>query len=275
VRKLVALALAVMLMVFLTACGAAANTLGAVQSADTAAMPASSSHLKGEDYQDVVSKLRSAGFTNVITATIDDLVTGWLTKDGEVEKVSVDGSTDFQANSKFPKGAEIVVTYHTFPKEATDSAKETSSTAVDNPKSATTTTSEDTTTTVSITTTSSPSTTATLGGSPLEITKVIYDAPGNDNDNLNEEYVVFKVLVSINLVGYAVEDDGADHRYDFPDRAFQEGQTFTLHTGEGTDTQTDLYWGQTGTAVWNNGGDTVNVISPQGETVESHEYPGN
>ena len=46
VKKLVALALAVMLMVLLTACG------GAAKSDDTAAMPASSSDLKGEDYQD-------------------------------------------------------------------------------------------------------------------------------------------------------------------------------------------------------------------------------
>ena len=130
-KYLVALALAVMLMVSLTACGAAAK------SADTAAMPASSSHLKGEAYQDVVTSSRSAGFTNVTTATIDDLVFGLLKKDGEVEKVSVDGSTDFQANSMFPKGAEIVVTYHTFPKETTDSTEGSSTTAVETPTSAT------------------------------------------------------------------------------------------------------------------------------------------
>ena len=130
-KKLIALALAVMLMVFLTACGAAAK------SADSAAMPASSSHLKGEDYQDVVTSLRSAGFTNVTTATIDDLVVGWVTKDGEVEKVSVNGATDFQANSMFPKGAEIVVTYHTFPKEETDPAEGSSTTVVETPTSAT------------------------------------------------------------------------------------------------------------------------------------------
>jgi competence protein ComEC len=149
--------------------------------------------------------------------------------------------------------------------------------------SATATTEMPTTSTVPVTTTlklatttSTPATTTTtLKGSPLEIVTVRYDAPGNDNDNLNAEYVVFKVLVSMSLLGYAIEDRGADHRYDFPDRAFEEGQTFTLHTGEGTDTQADLYWGQSGTAVWNNGGDTVKVISPQGETVESQAYTAN
>jgi competence protein ComEC len=137
---------------------------------------------------------------------------------------------------------------------------------------ATTTTTQATVSTVSITTTSSPSTTTTLGGSPLEIVTVTYNAPGNDdNNNLNEEYVVFKVLVSTNLLGYAIEDEYG-HRYDFPDRTFEKGQTFTLHSGEGTDTQTDLYWGARGSAIWNNDSDTVKVLDPGGDVVTSHSY---
>lgn len=173
-KKLVVLALAVMLMIPLTACGAA------TKSGDTAAMPASSSNLKGEDYLDAVSSLRSAGFTNVTTATIDDLIVGWLTKDGEVEKVSVNGATDFQANSGFPKDAEIVVTYHTFPKEAADPAEETSSATVDNPRSVTTTATEDTTTTTAetTTTTSAEDTTTTTGaGLELSIAEVTSPVP--------------------------------------------------------------------------------------------------
>lgn len=104
--------------------------------------------------------------------------------------------------------------------------------------------------------------------SPLSIETVRYDAPGNDNFNLNEEYVVFKVLVSTSLLGYAVEDESG-HRYEFPDRVFQTGQTLTLHTGEGTDTETDLYWGASGSAIWNNNGDTVKVLDPQGHVVAS------
>jgi hypothetical protein len=125
--------------------------------------------------------------------------------------------------------------------------------------------------TVSITTTSSPSTTAILGGSPLEIVTVRYDAPGNDNNNLNEEYIVFKLLTSGSLFGYAVEDEYG-HRYDFPDLTFDEGQTFTLHSGEGTDSQSDLYWGASGSAIWNNDSDTVKIIDPQGQVVESRDY---
>jgi competence protein ComEC len=140
-------------------------------------------------------------------------------------------------------------------------------------QASTTTTSQASTTTVSVTTTASPSTTATIGGSPLEIVTVRYDAPGNDNTNLNEEYVVFKVLVPLSLLGYAVEDEYG-HRYDFPDRTFEKGQTFTLHTGKGTDTQTDLYWGASGSAIWNNDKDTVKVLDPGGQVVTSQSYSG-
>lgn len=44
----------------------------------------------------------------------EDLVTGWITKDGEVYKVSIDGDSDFDEGDIFPEDAEVVVTYHTF-----------------------------------------------------------------------------------------------------------------------------------------------------------------
>lgn len=105
---------------------------------------------------------------------------------------------------------------------------------------------------------------------PLQITSIHADAAGNDNDNLNDEYVVCKVLVAGSLVGYFVEDD-ANHTYYFPDRVFQAGQTFTLRTGSGADDQTHLYWGS-GSAIWNNDGDTVKVLDPEGHVVVSKGY---
>ncbi|MBK5211397.1 MAG: hypothetical protein JJE36_03690 [Coriobacteriia bacterium] len=93
---------------------------------DTIAMPASSSDLKGDNYKDVVTKLKSAGFASIDTTSMDDLVTGWLTKDGEVERVSVNGETEFDADSRFPKGAKIVITYHTFPTKELEKAAESS-----------------------------------------------------------------------------------------------------------------------------------------------------
>lgn len=115
-KRLIALVLIGLVAASLTACGTAD------QPSDTAEMPESSSALKGEDYQDVMARLEAAGFTRIETSTLDDLITGWLTKDGEVEQVSVDGATDFDAGSRFPRDARIVITYHTFPETETDEA---------------------------------------------------------------------------------------------------------------------------------------------------------
>lgn len=73
-----------------------------------------SSDLEGENYLEVVSKLEDEGFTNIRTESIDDLINGWLTKDGEVESVSIDGDTEFSSNSRFLPSSEIVISYHTF-----------------------------------------------------------------------------------------------------------------------------------------------------------------
>jgi micrococcal nuclease len=111
--------------------------------------------------------------------------------------------------------------------------------------------------------------------SPLQIVKVEYDAPGDDSLNLNEEYVTFDVLVSGivsgTLLGYSVEDE-TGHRYSFPDRIFKKGDVFKLHSGQGQDTQTDLYWGASGAAIWNNDGDMVKVLDPEDKIVENYEY---
>jgi competence protein ComEC len=45
----------------------------------------------------------------------------------------------------------------------------------------------------------------------------------------------------------------------------------TLHTGTGTDSATDRYWGS-GAPVWNNGGDTVVVTDDEGTVVLRETY---
>ena len=114
------------------------------------------------------------------------------------------------------------------------------------------------------------STTLPAPESPLEIVSIDCNPPGDDNANLNEEYITFRVLVSGPLLGYVVEDESGSH-YGFPDGTFSAGQIFRLHTGSGTDSQTDLYWGST-TAVWDNGSDAVTVLDPLGRVVISHLY---
>jgi hypothetical protein len=77
-------------------------------------MPESSSKFYTEYYRNVITQLQVAGFTNIETNALYDIVTGWFTDDGSVESVSVNGKTDFKAKSKFPADAKILITYHTY-----------------------------------------------------------------------------------------------------------------------------------------------------------------
>ena len=84
--------------------------------------PAVSSKQKGRDRSEVERAFRSAGFTNISYSEIDDLVTGWITKDGEVEKVTVGGTDGYLSREWIPEDTEVVIYYHTFPnKEKQDS----------------------------------------------------------------------------------------------------------------------------------------------------------
>jgi micrococcal nuclease len=112
--------------------------------------------------------------------------------------------------------------------------------------------------------------TAAPGG--LALVTVRADAPGNDNENLGEEFLVFRNdgTAALALGGWTV-GDAAGHTYRFPSGfELAPGETVTLRTGRGEDSDGSRYWGRRG-AVWNNGGDTV-VVARDGETVLRYSY---
>ena len=107
----------------------------------------------------------------------------------------------------------------------------------------------------------------------LTVARVNADAAGDDRENLNDEYVVFgnAGTETLDLSGWTVSD-AAGQTYTIPTgTTLGPDETITLHTGSGTDSETDLYWGS-GSPVWNNGGDTVSVTNSQGEEVLSEAY---
>ncbi|WP_206425027.1 lamin tail domain-containing protein [Halosimplex salinum] len=107
----------------------------------------------------------------------------------------------------------------------------------------------------------------------LVVDEINADAEGDDRENLNDEYVVFRNAGddALDLGGWTVEDEAA-HTYTFPDGfTLDRNATVTLRTGSGTDTDTDLYWGS-GSPIWNNGGDTIIVTTDEGEAVLREEY---
>lgn len=77
------------------------------------APPLTSKEAKGMDYLEVIEAFEDAGFTNVIAEIEYDIITGWLTDDGEVKSVTINGEKKFDAYDEYRLDAEVVVTYHT------------------------------------------------------------------------------------------------------------------------------------------------------------------
>ncbi len=109
--------------------------------------------------------------------------------------------------------------------------------------------------------------------SGLVVADIHADAAGDDNENPNGEYVVFENAGSdaLDLSGWRVRDE-AGHTYVFPEGfVLEPGDRVTLHSGDGADDGTALYWHSDG-AIWNNGGDTVTVATDAGDRVLSRTY---
>ncbi|NJE03274.1 lamin tail domain-containing protein [Thermococcus sp. MV11] len=107
---------------------------------------------------------------------------------------------------------------------------------------------------------------------------VHYDAGGpdvNDREVLNSEYVVIenRGCEAVNLRGWQLMDE-VNHVYVFPSITLESGASVKVHTGYGTDTDTDLYWGRRWGAVWNNDGDTAYLYDGSGNLVDSCSWTG-
>ncbi len=99
-----------------------------------------------------------------------------------------------------------------------------------------------------------------------------YDAYGNDNYNLNDEYVTLKNTCSfpVDMISWTISDL-ANHVYTFPTFNLYPQTSVTLYTGSGTNTAEKLYWGST-SAVWNNDGDTFYLRDANNNLVLQGSY---
>lgn len=113
----------------------------------------------------------------------------------------------------------------------------------------------------------------TTGAPDIDV-DVNADAPGDDGENLNGEWVRFtnRGTEPVDLDGWEVADESASHRYRFSDLRLDPGGSVTLFTGCGTDDDTSRYWCASGSAVWNNSGDTVFLRDGRGNIVVSLSY---
>ena len=99
------------------------------------------------------------------------------------------------------------------------------------------------------------------------------DAPGNDHQNPNGEYVILKNSASeaIAIGGWRL-CDLANHCFRFPaGAAIEGGGRVLIHTGTGQPDGERFYMGRR-QAVWNNDGDTATLYDSEGATVLAFSY---
>lgn len=80
-------------------------------------IPFSYNALRKMNYNAVGSELQKLGFTKIYERPIRDLVTGWVKKDGTVEKITIGNKCPFKRNSAFKYDTKITIEYHTFKKK--------------------------------------------------------------------------------------------------------------------------------------------------------------
>lgn len=125
----------------------------------------------------------------------------------------------------------------------------------------------------------------------LAIDEAHPDAPGNDHENLVEEYLVFRNEgdEGLGLGGWTVHDTAeaegrvtpGEHTFTFPEEfELDPDERVTVHTGteptdagsgEGPAGEYDLYW-DSARAIWNNDEDAIVVENDEGHPVLAVRY---
>jgi micrococcal nuclease len=109
----------------------------------------------------------------------------------------------------------------------------------------------------------------------IRITEVEYDAPGDDHQNLNEEWIRLRNAGDnvVDMSDWGIRDESASNRFLFPvGFVLAPREYVTVYTGCSDNFGTDLYWCSVGSAVWNNDGDTAFLLDPSGNTHDSVSY---
>jgi hypothetical protein len=111
--------------------------------------------------------------------------------------------------------------------------------------------------------------------STVRISGVQYDSPGSDtgsNFSLNAEWVRITNYSSSrkSLSGWSLRDT-SNHVYRFGTFSLGAGKSVRIHTGSGSNSSTDRYWGS-GWYVWNNSGDRATLKNSAGTTVSTRSW---
>lgn len=113
------------------------------------------------------------------------------------------------------------------------------------------------------------------GKPAVSLGRIWYDAPGSDDgSNINQEYVTVRNTgtAAQAMTGWTLRDV-AGHVFTFPSFTLAADGYVIVHSGQGTNSTTHLYW-QSGAYIWNNDGDAAYLRSNSGTTVDTCSWPG-
>ena len=85
-----------------------------IQGVPSVRVPAASSEYIGVNCMDARNQLEAYGFSDIVLLPHQDLIKGWLIKDGAIEQITINGKENFKKNAKFAPNAKVVITFHTF-----------------------------------------------------------------------------------------------------------------------------------------------------------------
>jgi hypothetical protein len=119
------------------------------------------------------------------------------------------------------------------------------------------------------------STAAQAATSPVAIHEIFYNSPGPDrgsNASLNAEWVQLRNSSghSVALTHWTLRDR-AGHVYTFGTYRLNAHGSVKIHTGKGSNTQTNRYWGHSW-YIWNNNGDGATLKNASGTVISRCSY---
>lgn len=109
-------------------------------------------------------------------------------------------------------------------------------------------------------------------GGHIILLKFNYNAEGNDDENLNDEYIILQNIgdAPLNMTGWTIKDEGSNI-FTFPEYILPADEVVTLHTGSGSNTENEIFWSKKG-AVWNNKADAIYLRDEEEKLVLYSEY---
>ena len=110
----------------------------------------------------------------------------------------------------------------------------------------------------------------------VKIININANAPGNDNENKNGEWIEIKNTCSqvISMNNWLLRDSSASNRYEFGDFTLNGAKSVIIYSGCGVNTQDKLFWQcpEGRFAIWSNTGDHAFIYDANGNLIAEYQY---